>query len=146
MTNIMNAFFIVTLLSLTFVSVRAQTTQSTVQGADVPGKKDTAVFVAVEQNPGFPGGIGKLMEYINKNLKYPKVAKQASLEGRVIVSFVVERDGSLTGIKVRKSLSPETDAEAIRLIMNSPKWVPGMQGGRAVRVQYSIPITFKLND
>jgi len=145
----MKTLLTTTLLFLAFISVSAQTTPPPPPNppdVDAQQKVDTAIFVAVEQNPGFPGGIGKLMEYINKNLKYPKAAKQANLEGRVIVSFVVERDGSLTEIKVRKNLSPETDTEAIRLIASSPKWVPGMQGGHAVRVQYSIPIKFQLNN
>jgi TonB family protein len=147
----MKKYLFTGLLLLLFIAAKAQTTPPPPPplppDADAPAKVDTGKrFVAVEQYPEFPGGIAKLIDYINSNLKYPKAAKKASLEGRVIVSFVVERDGSLTEIKVQKSLSPETDAEAIRLITNSPKWVPGMQGGRAVRVMYSMPVKFELNN
>lgn len=109
-------------------------------------KKDTTRFFRVEKVPEFPGGIDKMIEYFTKNLKYPKQAKADGTEGTVFVSFVVERDGSLTDIKIKKSLSPETDSEAIRLVTNSPKWIPGMQGGHPVRVQYSIPVFFRLKN
>jgi len=105
-----------------------------------------AIFTAVEHEPEFPGGIEKLYRYLGKNLRYPAAAKENNVQGKVFVTFVVEKDGSLTGIKVSKSLSPETDAEAIRLIQASPKWNAGIQNGRAVRVQYTLPVAFALAD
>ena len=125
---------------LAFVLVNAQNPDTTV------ATKDTTRFFRVEILPEFPGGLDKMMQYFDKNLKYPKQAKIDGTEGKVFVSFVVEKDGSLTDIKIKESLSPETDSEAIRLVTNSPKWIPGMQGGHPVRVQYSIPVFFRLNN
>ncbi|HZX57408.1 MAG TPA: energy transducer TonB [Mucilaginibacter sp.] len=103
-----------------------------------------AIFTAVEHEPEFPGGIEKLYRYLGRNLRYPAAAKENNVQGKVFVTFVVEKDGSLTGIKISKSLSPETDAEAIRLMKASPKWNPGIQNGRPVRVLYTIPVDFEL--
>jgi len=100
------------------------------------------LYKQVEHEPQFPGGIQKLYAYLRKNLRYPRM----DIQGKVFVTFVVEKDGSLTNIKIQRSLSPETDAEAIRLIKNSPKWNPGIQNGRPVRVQYSLPIVFQMPD
>ncbi|MBB6127514.1 energy transducer TonB [Mucilaginibacter lappiensis] len=115
------------------------------QIASTPTTDTTEVFTRIDQVPEFPGGLYKFSKYLDKNLKYPKEAKENNIQGRVTVTFVVEKDGSLSDSKVTKSLTPETDAEAIRLIKNSPKWIPGKQGGRPVRVLYSIPITFQSN-
>ena len=103
---------------------------------------DQKIFSAVEKEPQFPGGIEKFYQYLVKNERYPDRARENNIRGKVFLSFVVEKDGSLTEIKVNKPLSPETDAEAIRLLNNSPKWKPGMQNGRPVRVAYTMPITF----
>ncbi len=104
------------------------------------------IYKAVEHEPEFPGGIEKLYRYLGRNLRYPAAAKENNIQGKVFVTFVVEIDGSLTDIKVSKSLSPETDAEAIRLMKASPKWNPGIQNGRAVRTQYTLPVAFTLAD
>jgi TonB family protein len=109
-------------------------------------KKDTTTWRKVEESPEFVGGIGKLMKFINKNLKYPEEAKEAKLEGRVTLTFVVEKDGSISGVSVQKSLSPETDAEAVRLINAMPKWIPGKANGQPVRVRFQMPISFKLDN
>lgn len=130
--------FIIGLLA--FVCANAQNADTTTH------QNDTTRFVRVEVLPEFPGGLDKMIQYFAKNLKYPKQAKIDRIEGKVFVSFVVEKDGSLTDIKIKKSLSPETDSEAIRLVTNSPKWIPGMQGGHPVRVQFSIPVFFRLNN
>ena len=137
----MRKLTLIPLLVLYLFCARAQTSDTSDHT-----KKDTSVFINVEQVPEFPGGLRKLIAYFDKNLKYPKEARENNIQGRVLVRFVVERDGSLTGIKVAKSLSPETDAEAIRLMNASPKWKPGMAGGRAVRVNYSIPVYFRMNN
>ena len=106
---------------------------------------DQKIFSAVEQEPQFPGGLEKFYNYLQNNLKYPEKAQDQNVQGKVRVNFVVEKDGSLSNFEIRQSLSQETDAEAIRVLKNCPKWKPGMQGGRPVRVEYSVPISFPLN-
>lgn len=103
---------------------------------------DQKIFSAVEKEPQFAGGIEKFYQYLVKNERYPDKARENNIRGKVFLSFVVEKDGSLSDIKVNNPLSPETDAEAIRLLNYSPKWNPGMQNGRPVRVAYTMPITF----
>ncbi len=101
-------------------------------------------FVSVQKQPAYPGGIAKFYEYIKKEIKYPEVAKKNKTQGRVFLSFVVEKDGKLTDIVVLRGLSPETNAEAIRLFKQSPKWSPAMQNGKPVRVKYNMAINFDL--
>jgi len=101
-------------------------------------------FDVVEQMPQFPGGIKELMTFLSQNVRYPEAAHKAGQQGRVIVNFVVEKDGSITEACVVKSVSPELDAEALRVISSMPNWIPGMQNGEAVRVKYTVPITFRL--
>ena len=102
------------------------------------------VFEMVEVAPEFPGGTEALYRYLAGNVKYPEKAKADGTEGRVIVSFVVEKDGSVTDAQVRRGVSNEVDAEALRVVQGMPKWTPGMQQGTPVRVHYNLPITFKL--
>ena len=102
------------------------------------------VFEMVEVAPEFPGGTEALYKYLAGNVKYPEKAKADGTEGRVLVSFVVEKDGSVTDAKVMRSVSDEVDAEALRVVQGMPKWTPGMQQGTPVRVHYNLPITFKL--
>ncbi|MDB5129142.1 energy transducer TonB [Mucilaginibacter sp.] len=102
------------------------------------------IFTAVEQAPGFPGGDAKFGAYLQKNIRYPAIARENNVQGRVVLTFVVERDGSLTDIKVLRSLGSGTDEEAVRVLKASPRWKPGIQNGRPVRVQYSIPVNFTL--
>jgi TonB family protein len=101
-------------------------------------------FDVVEQMPQFPGGPAALMEFLSQNVKYPVEAHKAGVQGRVIANFVVEKDGSITEAKIVKSVSPELDAEALRVINSMPNWMPGKQNGEPVRVKYTVPITFKL--
>lgn len=102
------------------------------------------VFITVETMPQFPGGDAAVMEYIKNNLIYPETAKENSIQGLVTVSFFVETDGSISEVTVVKGISPELDAEAIRLIKSMPKWTPGTQRGKPVRVKYTIPVRFQL--
>ncbi|MES2268038.1 MAG: TonB family protein [Bacteroidota bacterium] len=102
------------------------------------------IFTAVEQSPSFPGGDAKFYAYLGNNIKYPSIARENNVTGRVICTFVVERDGSLTDIKVVRGIGSGCDEEAIRVLKKSPKWKPGIQNGRPVRVQYSIPVNFTL--
>ena len=94
--------------------------------------------------PQFPGGQAAMMEYLTKNVKYPEEAHKKGVQGRVIASFVVEEDGSITNANIAKSVDPLLDAEALRVVNAMPNWTPGMQRGKAVRVKYTIPINFML--
>ena len=109
-----------------------------------PKEEETKVFDVVEQMPSFPGGPSALFEYLSKNIKYPVVAEENGIQGRVIVTFVVERDGSITDVRVVKSVDPSLDKEASRVVKAMPKWIPGKQNGSAVRVKYTVPVTFRL--
>lgn len=102
------------------------------------------VFDVVEVMPSFPGGQGALMSYLNSHTKYPVVAQENGVQGRVTVSFVVERDGSITDVHVVRSVDPSLDREAARVISSMPNWQPGKQNGSAVRVKFNVPVQFKL--
>ena len=109
-----------------------------------PKEEETKVFDVVEQMPSFPGGDAELMKYLNEHMKYPVVAEENGIQGRVICTFVVERDGSITDVKVVKSVDPSLDKEAVRVLKSMPKWIPGRQNGSPVRVKYTVPVTFRL--
>lgn len=102
------------------------------------------VFDVVEQMPSFPGGPAALMEWLSNNVKYPVVAQENGVQGRVVVSFVVERDGSITDVKVVRGVDPSLDKEASRVVKAMPRWIPGKQNGSAVRVKYNVPVAFRL--
>lgn len=110
---------------------------------DKPVTKDEA-FAVVEQMPEFPGGMKELMTYLKDNIKYPKAAQDKKVQGRVIVQFVVEKDGTPTEFEIMRSVNPDLDAEALRVLGEMPKWKPGMQKGQAVRVKFTVPVSFKL--
>lgn len=109
---------------------------------DVIGEEQ--VFLAVEQPPEFPGGESALIEYIGKNTKYPAIARENNIEGRVFISFVVEKDGNISDVKVVRRIGGGCDEEAERVIKSLPKFTPGKQNGRPVRVQFNVPVNFKL--
>ena len=102
------------------------------------------VFDVVEEMPSFPGGQAALMSFLSSNIKYPVVAQENGVQGRVIVGFVVERDGSITDVKVMRSVDPSLDREAQRVVKTMPRWKPGKQNGSAVRVKYTVPVVFRL--
>lgn len=102
------------------------------------------VFMVAEQMPEFPGGMKELLKFLQNNLKYPENAMKNNVQGRVIVQFVVEKDGTLTEFKVARSVDPDLDAEALRVLQIMPKWKPGMQRGKIVRVKFTVPVSFKL--
>jgi protein TonB len=102
------------------------------------------VFDVVEEMPSFPGGQGALMAFLSSNIKYPVVAQENGVQGRVIVGFVVEKDGSISDVKVMRSVDPSLDREAQRVVKAMPKWKPGKQNGSAVRVKYTVPVVFRL--
>ena len=107
-------------------------------------QKEEVIFQVVEQMPEFPGGMQKALEFLGKNIKYPVAAQEAKIEGRVIVQFVVGRDGSVSDAKVMRGVNPELDAEAVRVVSIMPNWIPGKQRGKAVAVKYTMPIMFRL--
>lgn len=110
--------------------------------ADSTAKED--VFMVAEQMPEFPGGMKEMLKFLQENVKYPENAMKNNVQGRVIVQFVVEKDGTLTEFKVARSVDPDLDAEALRVLQTMPKWKPGMQRGKIVRVKFTVPVSFKL--
>ena len=101
-------------------------------------------FVRETKTINNPGGQNGLMMFLNHNVKYPSIAEENGIQGRVVCKFVVERDGSITEVTVARSVDPVLDKEAVRVLKSMPKWIPGMQDGKPVRVQYTVPVTFKL--
>jgi len=110
----------------------------------VVAKKNQQVFDVVEKMPEYPGGQAALFEYLSTNVKYPVDAEKQKIQGRVLVTFVVNTDGSITDIEVVKKAFPSLDAEAVRVISGMPKWIPGEQKGQKVRVKYTVPLSFNL--
>ena len=106
--------------------------------------QEEEVFLSVEENPEFPGGPAKLLEYVQKNLKYPMMARESDIQGKVFVGFVVEKDGSVSNVKVLRGIGGGCDEEAVRVVQSLPKFKPGKQRGNPVRVAYTLPIVFKL--
>ena len=106
--------------------------------------EETKIFTVVEQMPMFPGGDGALMGYLRDNIKYPTVAAENGVQGRVVVGFVVERDGSITDVNILRGVDPSLDREAMRVVKSMPRWNPGKQNGSAVRVKYQVPVSFRL--
>ena len=104
------------------------------------------VFDVVEQMPEYPGGVQALLEYLQTNVRYPEEAEKQNIEGRVILTFVVGKDGSIRNAKVVKSVDPLLDAEALRVINAMPNWMPGRQNGKPVAVKYTVPLSFHLDD
>jgi periplasmic protein TonB len=102
------------------------------------------IFTIVEEQPTFPGGEEKLMEYLGKNISYPPMAKESGIQGTVFVTFVVEPDGSVTNAKILRGIGGGCDEEAVRVVRNMPRWQPGKQRGKPVRVQFNLPIRFIL--
>ena len=128
----------------------AQTPQSQLQNSAIQhetvDEDSDFVCVLVEVQPEFPGGMDGLMKYLAKNLRYPAKAKANKVQGRVVLKFIVDKQGCISDVKVVKSLDPECDAEAIRLIKNMPKWIPGKIDGEPVeRCSFTCPVIFKLS-
>jgi TonB family protein len=104
------------------------------------------VYNVVEEQPEYPGGMGELMKFLQVNIRYPKEAQARGIQGRVIVQFVVNSDGSICDEKLIKSVDPQLDAEALRIVRSMPTWTPGKQRGQAVRVRFTLPVTFRLSN
>ena len=107
--------------------------------------EELQIFTVVESMPTFQGGDAARIKYLNSNIKYPTIARESGIQGRVFVTFVVETDGRVTDVKILRGIGGGCDEEALRVIKNMPKWHPGKQRGKSVRVQFNMPILFKLN-
>ena len=137
----------VALLAMNSTAMRANVQKKVVKTTKVTKKTSATdkVYEVCEQMPTFPGGDAALMKYLSENVKYPALAIKAQEQGRVVVSFTVEKDGAISDVKVARSVTPSLDAEAVRVVKAMPKWTPGKQGGQLVRVRYNVPVSFKLN-
>lgn len=107
-------------------------------------EEENKVFDVVEEQPSFPGGQGALKAWLNDNIKYPVVAAENGIQGKVIVQFVVGKNGSISNVKVLRSVDPSLDKEAVRVVSNMPNWTPGKQNGASVNVRFTLPVTFRL--
>lgn len=114
--------------------------QRQIKEVDTSGR----VFTVVQQMPEFPGGQASLLKYLATRIKYPAIAQENGIQGRVSCSFVVDTDGSLKNIEVIRGIDPSLDREAVRVIREMPKWNPGVQNNMAVAVKYTVPVTFRL--
>ena len=112
------------------------------QGPIVP---DSVIYDYCEEMPEFPGGEGKLLQFIAENVRLPKCVTDAGVKGRCVVEFVVEKDGTISDFKIVRSLHKDCDAEAIRVLQTMPRWKPGMERGKPVRVKYTVPVEFRLS-
>ena len=130
--------------SATAATSTASSATHATQPESKPSASNNKVHDIFEQQPEFPGGTPALYEYLSNNLHYPAVARENEVQGRVIVIFTVEKDGSLSNITLARSVDPMLDKEALRLVRGMPKWIPGKRNGDAVRSRYSLPVTFKL--
>ena len=109
-----------------------------------PKEEENKVFDVVEEQPSFPGGPSALMQWLRDNIKYPVIAAENGIEGRVIVQFVVSKTGSISDVRVARGVDPSLDKEAVRVVSSMPNWTPGKQNGTSVNVRYTLPVTFKL--
>ena len=128
------------------VEAKIETTESDEMVAiEIEEESDEEFFMVVENMPEFPGGDAGLMKYIQKNVKYPPIAKEYNITGKVFVSFIVDKSGSVSDVKIARGVDKSLDAEALRVVKSLPKYKPGKQRGKAVRVMFTIPINFTLN-
>ena len=107
-----------------------------------PEPEEEEIFMVVEDQPEFPGGTAALLEYLRKNIKYPAICRENNIQGRVLVTFIVNKDGAIVEPEVVKSVNPSLDKEALRVISTMPNWKPGSQRGKPVRVKYTVPVNF----
>ncbi len=124
---------------------RAQETFVKVEVKEEEEVVEEEVFLVVEDDPEFPGGLSALSQYLASNIKYPQLAKENNITGKVFVSFVVEKDGSVGQVKILRDIGGGCGAEAVRVVKAMPKWKPGKQRGKPVRTQFNLPVDFSLN-
>ena len=118
--------------------------EAVIQEEEEEEVKEEQIFVFVEDQPGYPGGDAARIKYLQENIKYPEMAKESGIQGIVYVTFVVEKDGRITSVKVLRGIGGGCDEEAVRVIKKMPRWKPGKQRGRSVRVQFNMPVRFVL--
>ncbi len=131
-------------LAASFFTASAQQAKTALPPPEPPQPKDNKVYVSVETPPTFPGGISEFSKYLASSIRYPAVDRQNNVTGKVYITFVIERDGSVTDVAAVRGPSETLQAEAVRVVQASPKWKAGVQGGKPVRVQYTVPIDFTL--
>lgn len=136
-------FLLVGFLLLCPFLLSAQTKDSTLKTSTTTSY-GIDIFDIIEENPEFPGGEEARQKFLSENIIYPQVAIESNIEGEVVVEFIIEPDGSITNVKINRSVDPSLDAEALRVAKMMPKWKPGKQEGEAVRCQYTMPIIFML--
>lgn len=127
-----------------FISLQAQTDNTKSNSNYREVTIDDDIFVVVENPAEFPGGQEALFQYIVNNIQYPEQAKKENISGRVFVSFIVEKDGSISNAEVIRGIGGGCDEEALRVVRNMPRWNPGTQRGKPVRFQYTLPLNFKM--
>ena len=134
------------LLVIVFAPARADAQDK--RGKTTQTRKNTTtddkIYEVCEQMPIFEGGDAALMKYLTDSVKYPELAKKHGVQGRVVIGFIVEKDGSLTDVKVLRHVDIALDAEALRVVKGMPKWIPGCQDEQLVRVRYNVPVSFRL--
>jgi periplasmic protein TonB len=146
----MNKLYIVlTIIIISFFSINSYGQEIEAEEApkvapEIQKRDSNEIFVFVEDSPDFPGGIDSLFAFIHRVMIYPQEAQDSSIQGTVYVSFVVEKDGSLSDIKIIRGVCPSLNAEALRVMKMMPKWKPGKQRGKPVRVKFNMPIAFRL--
>lgn len=141
----MRKYLIATLLTLSFIFAKAQNGNlPPLSASDIRDSADTTIYNAVDIGAEFPGGTREFMNHLIKTIRYPADARRQHIQGKVFLQFVVEKDGVLSNIKVVRGVSPDLDAEAIRVIKSSPKWHPGLLKGVNIRQRYTLPISFAL--
>ena len=141
-------FVVSALILLVIVIAPASANAQDKRGKTTQTRKDTAtddkVYEVCEQMPIFEGGDAALLKYLRENLKYPDKTKDRGVQGRLVIGFIVEKDGSLTDVKVLRHVDIALDAEALRVVKGMPKWIPGCQDEQLVRVRYNVPVSFRL--
>ena len=144
--EMMRAIRVAVLLSVVLTSISAIASNRGAYGLARDSVGGDDIFVDYEQQPQFPGGETALLKYLQENIKYPPKALKDSIQGRVIVQFVVDKTGKVGEVKVVRSVDKDLDEEAVRIVKTLPKFIPGRQNGQAVSVWYTLPVTFKLQD
>ena len=144
-TNVFNRLHFVALSAILLLASGNANAQSNAKSATVHGENNP-VFINVDPVPVFPGGQAALMKFINENLRYPAAAIENGIQGRVVVQFVIKKDGSVGDVKVIRGIDPTLDQEAIRVCKTLPKFIPGKQNGIPVNVWFTLPIIFNLSE
>ncbi|MBT3303315.1 MAG: energy transducer TonB [Bacteroidetes bacterium] len=124
----------------------AQTLDSNkIKGNTIPAEQEESIFIYTEEIPQFPGGEQAQMRFMSENIRYPEFERDSGIQGLVVASFIIEKDGRITDIKILKGVTPDIDKEVIRVLKKMPRWSPGKQKGKAVRVRINLPVRFTLN-